>query len=68
MKKVIAFLMCTVMTAGMLAGCGSKQTAETQAATEAAAETSAAEEATDAGEKVWIVATDTVFKRFEYTN
>lgn len=68
MKKVIAFLMCTVMAAGMLAGCGSKQTAETQAATEAAAETSAAEEATDAGEKVWIVATDTVFKPFEYTN
>ncbi|MGN0275672.1 MAG: transporter substrate-binding domain-containing protein [Hominisplanchenecus sp.] len=68
MKKVIAFLMCTVMAAGMLAGCGSKQTAETQAATEAAAETSAAEEAADAGEKVWIVATDTVFKPFEYTN
>ena len=68
MKKVIAFLMCTVMAAGMLAGCGSKQTAETQAATEAAAETSAAEEATDAGENVWIVATDTVFKPFEYTN
>ena len=68
MKKVIAFLMCTVKAAGMLAGCGSKQTAETQAATEAAAETSAAEEATDAGEKVWIVATDTVFKPFEYTN
>ena len=28
MKKAMAFLLCTVMTAGMLAGCGSK-TAET---------------------------------------
>lgn len=67
MKKVIAFLLCTVMAAGMLAGCGSKTTTETQAGTEAA-DTSAAGEAADAEDKVWVVATDTVFKPFEYTN
>ena len=46
MKKAMAFLLCTVMTAGMLAGCGSK-TAETTAPTETTAvtETAAATEA-----------------------
>ena len=41
MKKAMAFLLCTVMTAGMLAGCGSK-TAETTASTETAASTKTA--------------------------
>ena len=41
MKKAMAFLLCTVMTAGMLAGCGSK-TAETTASTETAASKSEA--------------------------
>ena len=69
MKKAMAFLLCTVMTAGMLAGCGSK-TAETTASTETAASTegSGSEAAEKTSDKKWVVATDTVFKPFEYTN
>ncbi|HKM05008.1 MAG TPA: transporter substrate-binding domain-containing protein [Lachnospiraceae bacterium] len=48
MKKVLALLLCTALTAGMLVGCGSK------------------DEKNDG--KKWVVATDTVFKPFEYTN
>ena len=65
MKKALALLLCTAMTAGMLAGCGSK-TAETTASTEAADGSSEAAENTS--DKKWVVATDTVFKPFEYTN
>lgn len=76
MKKTLALLLCTVMTAGLLAGCGSSKAAETAApeapATEEAAPAEEAPATEDAAEstsdKVWIVATDTVFKPFEYTN
>lgn len=80
MKKTLAVLLCTCLTAGVLAGCGaaaetpaaadvSTEAAQTEAAT---AEASTEEAATDAaatpsGTK-WVVATDTVFKPFEYTN
>ena len=82
MKKSIALLLCSVMTAGMLVGCGSSKPAEVPAA-EAPAEEAPAEEAPaeenseddassaedgSASDKVWVVATDTVFKPFEYTN
>ncbi len=75
MKKKLALLLCAVMTAGMLVGCGSGSddakdaptAEETQAADDAGAE-----EDTDAADaasgKKWVVATDTVFKPFEYTN
>lgn len=56
MKKILASLMCAVMIMGTLVGCGSKgedaKTPDSQAA----------------DGKVWTVATDTVFKPFEYTN
>ncbi len=80
MKKKIALLLCAVMTAGMLVGCGSgsdsAETKETPAAEETAAaededaadDTAAADDAEDASGKKWVVATDTVFKPFEYTN
>lgn len=82
MKKSIALLLCTMMTAGMLVGCGSSsEPAEAPAAeapeAEAPAEDAAAEDegepaaedaAKSASDKVWVVATDTVFKPFEYTN
>ena len=87
MKKSIALLLCTALTAGMLVGCGStaEDTAEapaTEEATDAATEeatdaatdatdaeaTDAAEDTTAASDKTWVVATDTVFKPFEYTN
>ena len=70
MKKSLALLLCTVLTAGMLVGCGSDAAEETNteapAATEAEAEETAEE--TTAYEMTWIIATDTVFKPFEYTN
>ncbi len=77
MKRKIALLLCAVLTAGMLAGCGggsdSAETKETPAAEETAAADEDAEaadeaEAEDTSGKKWVVATDTVFKPFEYTN
>lgn len=79
MKKALALVLCAAMTFGMLTGCGSKEAAteETAAATEetgeaeAPAEDVTAEDAaadTTASDKKWVVATDTVFKPFEYTN
>lgn len=74
MKKSLALLVCTTLLAGMLVGCGSSESAntETPAQTETAAEeTTAGETATETestDDKTWVVATDTVFKPFEYTN
>ena len=77
MKKALALVLCAAMTFGMLTGCGSKEAAteEAAAATEetgdAATEGAATEDAaadTTASDKKWVVATDTVFKPFEYTN
>lgn len=79
MKKSLALLVCTTVLAGMLAGCGSDPapaaTPETPAVEEGA-DAPEAEEGADAPEadgesasdKKWIIATDTVFKPFEYTN
>lgn len=63
MKKSLALLLCTTVLAGMLAGCGSEP------APASTPEAPAAEEGADgASDKTWIIATDTVFKPFEYTN
>ena len=63
MKKRIAMLLCAAMVASMLIGCGGTEEAETTEAPEAAEE-----EGSDAEGKEWIIAMDTVFKPFEYTN
>lgn len=79
MKKKLALLLCAVMTAGMLVGCGSSsdsgssaaqetQAPETSAADDAEAEDDATADSEASSDKVWVVATDTVFKPFEYTN
>lgn len=78
MKKTLALLLCTALTFTMLTGCGAtaateEATTETTEATEevAAEDTAAATEevaAEDTAEKTWVIATDTVFKPFEYTN
>lgn len=64
-KKVIASLMAAFMALSMV-GCGG---AEQQPASDGAANEATADTASDAGgsEKVWVVATDTAFKPFEYT-
>lgn len=52
MKKVVALLVCAILTMGVLAGCGSKE-----------------ETASDSGSsKKWVIATDTAFQPFEYTD
>lgn len=74
MKKSMALLLCTTLLAGILTGCGSNEAADTEVTaeetttetTENAADTDTAEEAADG--KTWVIATDTVFKPFEYTN
>ena len=80
MKKALALVLCAAMTFGMLTGCGSKEAAteEAAAATEETGEAEASETEdaatedaaadTTASDKKWVVATDTVFKPFEYTN
>ena len=69
MKKVLSLLLSGCMMLGMLAGCGSAA-AEATAAPETAETGSAADaaEATTSGDKTWVIATDTVFKPFEYTD
>ena len=75
MKKPLALLLCSAMVVGALVGCGSKKeetkTAETAAETtaETTNETAASgETAAEGSDKEWIIATDTVFKPFEYTD
>lgn len=75
MKKLIALALALVLALSLVA-CGSTAPAtddaansEATAAPDAAAEGDAAEgDATASDGKVWVVATDTVFKPFEYTD
>lgn len=71
MKKLLAFGMTAAMTLS-LAACGgsASSTASSEAASEASSEAASTEEAasTDASGKTWVIATDTVFKPFEYTD
>ena len=72
-KKVMVMVMAAAMAAAMTACGGSKSaTADTTAA---AADTTAAESkaddttaAADTSDKTWVIATDTAFKPFEYTD
>ena len=71
MKKLLAVMLGTVLSISVLAGCGA--TPETERAAEqveadAEAVEANIEEAETSDGKTWIVATDTVFKPFEYTN
>lgn len=69
MKKLFALGMAAMMALSM-AACGSTSTSSSEAAS-STAETATAETATaeTAGsDKTWVIATDTVFKPFEYTD
>ena len=79
MKKGLSLLLSGCLMLGMLAGCGSSAAAASEAATAAPAapapaaseaETSTPETgaATTNSDKTWVIATDTVFKPFEYTD
>lgn len=63
-KKVLAIIMTAAM-AVMAVACGNTQT---QSAAPADGQAQAETPATDADGKVWVIATDTVFKPFEYTD
>lgn len=74
MKKLLALSMAACMTLSLTA-CGGSKTEETtaapaatEAATEAAVETEAPAADAAASDKVWVIATDTVFRPFEFTN
>lgn len=61
MKKLFALLMAACLAVGMLAGCG--------ASTSTTGTTDTTDTETDsASAKKWVIATDTVFKPFEYTD
>jgi polar amino acid transport system substrate-binding protein len=77
-KKTISMVLATLMVASLTA-CGSSDSAtssttastdtdKTEASTVEAVETTKETAADDEGEKVWKIATDTVFKPFEYTD
>ena len=76
MKKLMALAVCATMGIGMLTGCGSTAETATDDAVvstegEEVSEDATAEDAatdTTASDKKWVIATDTVFKPFEYTN
>ena len=76
MKKLMALAVCATMVIGMLTGCGSTAETATDDAVvstegEEVSEDATAEDAatdTTASDKKWVIATDTVFKPFEYTN
>ena len=72
MKKLFAFGMAAAMTLS-LAACGgaASSAAPSEATSEASSEVASSEaaaESTDATGKTWVIATDTVFKPFEYTD
>lgn len=71
MKKLIALGLTSVLAAYLVACGGAASTASSAAESAAPAESaSAAESAADstAADKTWVIATDTVFKPFEYTD
>ena len=72
MKKLIALGLTSVLAAYLVACGGAASTASSSAAESAAPAESAstAESAADstASDKTWVIATDTVFKPFEYTD
>ena len=70
MKKFTALCLAVVMVLSLAACGGSAKPAETQAPAAAATEApaAAATEAPAASGKKWVIASDTVFKPFEYTD
>lgn len=75
MKKLLVMLLAVGMMAGILAGCGGTKTSGSGASepantdTQEPANTDAPETAGASGDsKVWEIASDTVFRPFEYTD
>ena len=67
MKKLIALGLTSVLAAYLVACGGAASTASSSAA-ESAAPAESASATESASDKTWVIATDTVFKPFEYTD
>ena len=67
MKKLLAFGMAAMM-AMSLAACGGAASSSEAASSEAASSEAASTAETAGSDKTWVIATDTVFKPFEYTD
>jgi len=69
MKKFFALVLCTILTGSvLLTGCGSPEKKDTGKETSVKADETTKTSDGSANDKIWIIATDTVFKPFEYTN
>lgn len=70
MKRLVVLLLSVTMSFATLAGCGNSNTTATEEAVSNTESTNTEQESAESvsSDKVWIVATDTVFKPFEYTN
>lgn len=69
MKKTVSLLLCLALIASMfLVGCGTKTTDESKDKGTAKVTDKADTGKQASGNKKWVIATDTVFKPFEYTN
>ena len=67
MKKLLAFGMAAAMALS-LAACGGTSGASTASSAAEGASSEAASAETAGSGKTWVIATDTVFKPFEYTD
>ena len=67
MKKLLAFGMAAMMALS-LAACGGAASSSEAASSEAASSEAASTAETAGSDKTWVIATDTVFKPFEYTD
>lgn len=63
-KKVLSMMLVLALAGSMLAACGEKKEDTASSSGNAAASSAAA----SSEEKTWVIATDTVFKPFEYTD
>lgn len=69
MKKFLALVLCTILTSGvLLTGCGSQEKKDTAKETSLKADDTTKTSGGTTNEKIWVIAMDTVFKPFEYTN
>ena len=67
MKKLLAFGMAAMMALS-LAACGGAASSSEASSSEAASSEAASTAETAGSDKTWVIATDTVFKPFEYTD
>ncbi|NLM12606.1 MAG: transporter substrate-binding domain-containing protein [Epulopiscium sp.] len=69
MKKIFALILSTLLiSTAVLTGCGSQDNKNTTDQSSSNTAETTQDSTSEKSDKVWIIATDTVFKPFEYTN